>query len=146
MEKRIIAVKRLIEDQGWTPRWVAERIGVSIPTVYRWAKEEVKSVTENHLHQLAILAKLQVEYSRDRKDCQFVKYIQREQSSDDFPAGFIDRISKRIIRNQTHHGKYNKSDTDLFYEGEDLLKKIYSLKMEDYRLIKQLIERLSQRE
>ena len=146
MEKRIIAVKRLIIDKDWPPRWVAEKIGVSIPTVYRWVKEDVKSVTENHLRQLASLAKLNIEFSRDRKECQFVEIKIIPPSGKDLPAGYYERINKRIIQIQAHYGKYNKGESHLFFEGEDLLEKIYSLKMEDYKMVKQLIKRLSQKE
>jgi|TARA_Y100000310_G_scaffold282545_1_gene303871 transcriptional regulator with XRE-family HTH domain len=146
MEKRIIAVKRLIIDRNWPPRWVAEKIGVSIPTVYRWVKEDVKSVTETHLDQLASLANLKVEFSRDRKECQFVEIKVIPPSGDDLPAGHLERINKRMIQIQTHHSKYNKGESALFFEGEDLLEKIYSLKMEDYKMVKQLIKRLSQKE
>ncbi len=146
MEKRIIAVKRLIIDRNWPPRWVAEKIGVSIPTVYRWVKEDVKSVTETHLDQLASLANLKVEFSRDRKECQFVEIKVIPPSGDDLPAGHLERINKRMIQIQTHHSKYNKGESGLFFEGEDLLEKIYSLKMEDYKMVKQLINRLSQKE
>ena len=146
MEKRIIAVKKLIIDRKWPLRWVAEKIGVSIPTVYRWVKEDVKSVTENHLQQLASLAKLNIEFNRDRKECKFVEIKVIPPSGDDLPAGYLERINKRIIQIQTHHSKYNKGEPDLFYEGEGLLEKIYSLKMEDYKMVKQLINRLSQKE
>ena len=146
MEKRIIAVKKLIIDRKWPLRWVAEKIGVSIPTVYRWVKEDVKSVTENHLQQLASLAKLNIEFNRDRKECQFVEIKVIPPSGDDLPAGYLERIIQRIIQIQTHHSKYNKGDSYLFFEGEDLLEKIYSLKMEDYKMVKQLIKRLSQKE
>ena len=146
MEKRIIAVKGLIEDQGWTTRWLAEQIVVSIPTVHRWVNEKVNSVTENHLQQLASLAKLNIEFSRDRKECQFVEIKIIPPSGKDLPAGYYERINKRIIQIQAHYGKYNKGESDLFFEGEDLLEKIYSLKMEDYKMVKQLIKRLSQKE
>ena len=146
MEKRIIAVKKLIIDRKWPLRWVAEKIGVSIPTVYRWVKEDVKSVTENHLQQLASLAKLNIEFSRDRKECQFVEIKIIPPSGKDLPAGYYERINKRIIQIQAHYGKYNKGESGLFFEGEDLLEKIYSLKMEDYKMVKQLIKRLSQKE
>ena len=146
MEKRIIAVKKLIIDRKWPLRWVAEKIGVSIPTVYRWVKEDVKSVTENHLQQLASLAKLNIEFSRDRKECQFVEIKIIPPSGKDLPAGYYERINKRIIQIQAHYGKYNKGESHLFFEGEDLLEKIYSLKMEDYKMVKQLIKRLSQKE
>ena len=111
MEKRIIAVKKLIIDKDWPPRWVAEKIGVSIPTVYRWVKEDVKSVTENHLQQLASLAKLNIESNRDRKECQFVEIKVIPPSGDDLPAGYLERINKRIIQIQTHHSKYNKGSS-----------------------------------
>ena len=146
MEKRIIAVKKLIIDRKWPLRWVAEKIGVSIPTVYRWVKEDVKSVTENHLQQLASLAKLNIEFNRDRKECKFVEIKVIPPSGDDLPAGYYERINKRIIQIQAHYGKYNKGESYLFFEGEDLLEKIYSLKMEDYKMVKQLIKRLSQKE
>ena len=146
MEKRIIAVKKLIIDRKWPLRWVAEKIGVSIPTVYRWVKEDVKSVTENHLQQLASLAKLNIEFSRDRKECQFVEIKIIPPSGKDLPAGYYERINKRIIQIQAHYGKYNKGESHLFFEGEDLQEKIYSLKMEDYKIVKQLINRLSQKE
>ena len=146
MEKRIIAVKKLIIDKDWTPRWLAEQIVVSIPTVHRWVNEKVNSVTENHLQQLASLAKLNIEFSRDRKECQFVEIKVIPPSGDDLPAGHLERINKRMIQIQTHHSKYNKGESDLFFEGEDLLEKIYSLKMEDYKMVKQLIKRLSQKE
>jgi transcriptional regulator with XRE-family HTH domain len=146
MEKRIIAVKGLIEDQGWTTRWLAEQIAVSIPTVHRWVNEKVNSVTENHLRQLASLAKLNIEFSRDRKECQFVEIKIIPPSGKDLPAGYYERINKRIIQIQAHYGKYNKGESGLFFEGEDLLEKIYSLKMEDYKMVKQLIKRLSQKE
>ena len=146
MEKRIIAVKKLIIDRKWPLRWVAEKIGVSIPTVYRWVKEDVKSVTETHLDQLASLANLKVEFSRDRKECQFVEIKIIPPSGKDLPAGYYERINKRIIQIQAHYGKYNKGESYLFFEGEDLLEKIYSLKMEDYKMVKQLIKRLSQKE
>jgi len=146
MEKRIIAVKKLIIDKDWPPRWVAEKIGVSIPTVYRWVKEDVKSVTENHLQQLASLAKLNIEFNRDRKECKFVEIKVIPPSGDDLPAGYYERINKRIIQIQAHYGKYSKGESHLFFEGEDLLEKIYSLKMEDYKMVKQLIKRLSQKE
>ena len=146
MEKRIIAVKKLIIDKDWTPRWLAEQIVVSIPTVHRWVNEKVNSVTENHLQQLASLAKLNIEFSRDRKECQFVEIKIIPPSGKDLPAGYYERINKRIIQIQAHYGKYNKGESDLFFEGEDLLEKIYSLKMEDYKMVKQLIKRLSQKE
>jgi len=62
------------------------------------------------------------------------------------PAGHLERINRRMIQIQTHHSKYNKGESALFFEGEDLLEKIYSLKMEDYKMVKQLIKRLSQKE
>lgn len=146
MERRITAVKNLIISKEWPLRWVAEQIGVSIPTVYRWVNEDVKSVTETHLEQLASLAELNIEFSPDRKECQFVAITEHSPQRLELPAGFLDRIKTRIIRNQTNQSKFNKSPKDLFFEGEDLLEKIYNLKIDDHRMIKQLIERLSQKE
>ncbi len=149
-KNRIIAVKNLIIKEDWPVRWLAEQIGVSIPTIYRWKNSKGASVNESHLMMLAGLKKCGVKFTPDRKQCKFVPFEEEIPSESELRSDLLDLINNRKRRNKewTNNkrnfvpGRRNKmSPNKLFYEQEELLKKIYKLKMDDYRFIKQLINR-----
>ncbi|MBT7901661.1 MAG: hypothetical protein HN601_12050, partial [Candidatus Marinimicrobia bacterium] len=56
MENKLIAVQNLIDHQDWPPRWLSDKLNVSLPTIYRWINGSVDTVRERQIEALADLA------------------------------------------------------------------------------------------
>ncbi|MBC8551766.1 MAG: hypothetical protein ISR95_03520 [Candidatus Marinimicrobia bacterium] len=141
MENKLITVQTFISEQDWPPRWLAKKLNVTLPTIYRWINGSVGSVRERQIEALANLAGLEVKYSRDRSECEFVK---REIPEDlEIPSRYMDAVKKRMLWIEGTAGRQRKTPDDLFFEGEKLLRQIYDLRVQDRELVLKLVDRLS---
>ena len=142
MENKLIAVQNLIDHQDWPPRWLSDKLNVSLPTIYRWINGSVDTVRERQIEALADLAGLSVKYSRDRSECEFVKREIPEGLEP--PYRYVDAVKKRMMWIEGTAGRQRKKPDELFFEGEKLLRQIYDLNVPDREIVISLVERLSE--
>ena len=142
MENKLIAVQNLIDHQDWPPRWLSDKLNVSLPTIYRWINGSVDTVRERQIEALADLAGLSVKYSRDRSECEFVKREIPEGL--ELPNRYIDAVKKRMMWIEGTAGRQRKKPDELFFEGEKLLRQIYDLRVPDRDIVLKLVDRLSE--
>ena len=117
MENKLNAVQNLIIEHDWPPRWLSDKLKVSLPTIYRWLNGSVGSVRERQIEALADLAGLTVKYSRDRSECEFVKREIPEGL--ELPNRYIDAVKKRMMWIEGVAGRQRKKPDELFFEGEN---------------------------
>jgi len=144
MENKLNAVQNLIIEHDWPPRWLSDKLKVSLPTIYRWLNGSVDSVRERQIEALADLAGLTVKYSRDRSECEFVKREIPEGL--ELPHRYVDAVKKRMMWIEGTAGRQRKKPDELFFEGEKLLRQIYDLKVPDRELVFKLVERFSKKD
>ena len=144
MENKLNAVQNLIAEHDWPPRWLSDKLNVSLPTIYRWLNGSVGRVRERQIEALAGLAGLSVKYSRDRSECEFIKREIPEGL--DLPNRYVDAVKKRLMWIKGTAGRQRKKPDELFFEGEKLLRQIYDLKVPDREIVISLVDRLSGKE
>ena len=106
MEDKLIAVQNLIAKNECPPRWLSDKLNVSLPTIYRWLNGSVETVRERQIEAIADLAGLKVKYSMDRSGCEFVKREIPEGL--DLPNRYIDAVKKRMMWIEGTAGRQRK--------------------------------------